>query len=301
VNGWAPLGGSELGTSRQIPEGPDFFDIARTLEAQKIDALMIVGGFAGYQSAHALTRERLHFRAFRIPILCIPASIDNNLPGAEYSVGADSALNSITEVVDKIKQSAVASNRVFVVEVMGRYCDYLALTSALATGAERVYLHEEGVDLHDLAHDIAELKHGFRHGKRLGLVIRNEQANARYTTDVLAALLEEEGEELYDVRTSILGHLQQGGNPSPFDRILAVRLAARALDFVEDAKRQRDEEPPVVCLGWTSGAFHIANLEAVWPTVDEAHQRPKRQWWMDLRPIARMLAKPGPESPMPPT
>ncbi len=87
----------------------------------------------------------------------MPASINNNFPSAEHSVGADTALNSITEVVDKIKQSAVASNRCFVVEVMGRYCGYLALLSALATGAERVYLHEEGVRLTDLERDIEQL------------------------------------------------------------------------------------------------------------------------------------------------
>ena len=92
-----------------------------------------------------------YFPSFNIPIVCIPATINNNMPAAEFSIGADTALNSITEVVDKIKQSAVASNRVFVVEVMGRYCGYLALMSALATGAERVYLHEEGVTPQGLA------------------------------------------------------------------------------------------------------------------------------------------------------
>ncbi|MFN8567646.1 MAG: 6-phosphofructokinase [Kouleothrix sp.] len=103
----------------------------------------------------------------------MPATINNNLPGSELSIGADTALNNIVEVVDKIKQSAVAARRCFVVEVMGRNCGYLALMSGMAAGAERVYLNEEGVTLHDLEADPEHLADGFRSGKRLGLSIRN--------------------------------------------------------------------------------------------------------------------------------
>ena len=90
-------------------------------------------------------QERENFPAFNIPIICLPATINNNLPGSELSVGADTALNNIVDAINKIKQSAVASRRCFVVEVMGKYCGYLALMSMLATGAERAYLNEEGV------------------------------------------------------------------------------------------------------------------------------------------------------------
>jgi 6-phosphofructokinase 1 len=294
VSGWAPIGGSELGTSRKIPDRSDFYAIARTLEEHKVDALMIIGGWSGYRAAELFYEERESFPAFNIPIVCVPASINNNLPGADHSIGADTGLNSITEVVDKIKQSAVASNRCFVVEVMGRYCGYLALLSALATGAERVYLHEEGVRLVDLEHDIEQLIHGFTHGKRLGLMIRNEDANPLYTTQFLAALFEEEGGDLFDVRISVLGHLQQGGDPSPFDRILAVRLAARAVDFIENRQMEADDEPPVVCCGYQEGELRVTPIEEAMRTLDRDYLRPKRQWWMDLRPIARMLAKPDP-------
>src|SRR5690606_32655388 len=122
----------------------------------------IIGGWSGYEAAYQLHQCRDNFPAFGIPMVCLPASINNNLPGSELSIGADTALNSIVEVVDKIKQSAVASNRTFVVEVMGRYCGYLALMSGLATGAERIYLHEEGVTLADLQHDVRRLVDGFR-------------------------------------------------------------------------------------------------------------------------------------------
>ncbi|MEZ4672992.1 MAG: 6-phosphofructokinase [Caldilineaceae bacterium] len=294
VNGWAPTGGSELGTSRRKPEGGDFYAIARTLEEHRIDALIMVGGWAGYEAANSLFVERQNFPAFNIPIICIPASIDNNLPGAEFSIGSDTALNSITEVIDKIKQSAVASNRCFIIEVMGGYCGYLALMSAIASGAERVYLHEEGVKLTDLEHDLDLLITGFQHGKRLALMIRNEFANSLYTAPFLAALFEEESKELFNVRTSVLGHMQQGGNPTPADRIMAARMAGESIKFVERACNERGEEPPAVCLGMMEDQIKFTPFYEIRRLYDIEHERPKKQWWMDLRPIVRVLAQPGP-------
>jgi len=294
VNGWAPMGGSELGTSRKVPDGKDYYAVARTLEEHRIDALLIVGGWSGYEAALRLYQEREDYPAFNIPIICIPASINNNLPGAQHSVGADTALNSITEVVDKIKQSAVASNRCFVVEVMGRYCGYLALMSAIATGAERVYLHEEGVRLADLQQDIQQLIKGFNHGKRLGLIIRNEGANPLYTTQFLAALFEEESGDLFNVRISVLGHLQQGGDPAPFDRILAVRLAARAVERLDEWHAEQPDEAPIVCMGYQHGELTFTPIDEAMRMTDPVYHRPKKQWWMDLRPVARMLAQPDP-------
>ncbi|KAA3653850.1 MAG: 6-phosphofructokinase, partial [Chloroflexi bacterium] len=229
VAGYASKGGSDLGTSRNVPKGSDFYTIARNLEEHNIEGIMMIGGWDGYMSACEMHENRHTFPAFDIPIICVPATINNNLPGSDLSIGADSALNNIIDAVDKIKQSAVASRRTFVVEVMGRYCGYLALMGAMASGAERVYIHEEGVNLSDLVEDVAQLVTGFSRGKRLGLIIRNEMANEIYSTGFMSALFEEEGGELFDVRQSILGHLQQGGDPSPFDRILATRMAAHSL------------------------------------------------------------------------
>ncbi len=298
VNGWAPTGGSELGSSRKTPEGAELYAAAQALEKHRVDAIVMIGGWAGYHAVHRLYEERHNFPAFDIPLICIPASINNNLPGSELSIGADTALNSIVEVVDKIKQSAVALNRCFIVEVMGRYCGYLALMSAIATGAERVYLHEEGITLKDLERDIELLKQGFQQGKRLGLMIRNETANSFYTTSFIAALFEEEGGDLFEVRQSILGHLQQGGNPSPFDRILAARLAWEAVLRIEETAsqrgRQRYSEAGAVCLGIQEGDVNATPLYRIPRLMDEYHQRPLEQWWMELRPLARMLAQPGP-------
>ncbi|HEB65672.1 MAG TPA: 6-phosphofructokinase, partial [Chloroflexi bacterium] len=281
-------GGSELGTNRHLPEGADFYGMARTIEEYGIDAILVVGGWTGYEAAYRMLEERKHFPAFDIPIVCLPASINNNLPGSELSIGADTALNNIVEAVDKIKQSAVATRRCFVVEVMGRYCGYLALMSGMATGAERVYLHEEGVTLNDLQADVEKLSRAFRRGKRLGLMIRNERANAVYTTAFMSALFEEEGRDLFDVRQAILGHLQQGGDPSPFDRVHATRMARRSVEYL--LKQLESGETQSAFIGIHSKEIRFHDLEDFPRLADMEHQRPRKQWWMEMRPIVCQLA-----------
>jgi 6-phosphofructokinase 1 len=292
VSGWVSKGGADLGTNRKVPEGADFYAIARHLEAHQIDGLLMIGGWAGYQGAYQLLSKRDDFPAFHIPIVCLPASIDNNLPGSQFSIGADTALNSIITNVDKIKQSAVAARRCFVVEVMGRDCGYLALISGLATGAERVYLPEEGVSLADLQVDVANLVEGFEHGKRLGLMIRNENAEPLYDTSFMYSLFEKEGGELFDVRQAILGHVQQGGSPSPFDRIQATRLAARCIQFLTEEAGKPSSA--AAAIGLQRGRVEFTNLLDLPRLVEPGVQRPKEQWWLGIRPIARIMAQPGP-------
>jgi 6-phosphofructokinase 1 len=294
VRGWTTAGGCELGINRTIPRGKDFYTIARTIEDVGIDGLLMIGGWSGYDSVLRLTRKRQAFPAFEIPLICLPATINNNLPGSELSVGADTALNAIVEAVDKIKQSAVASRRCFVVEVMGRYCGYLALMAGLASGAERVYMNEEGVTIADLQKDVQDLIASFKGGKRLGLMIRNEEANPCYTTQFMVSLFEEEGRGLFDVRQAILGHLQQGGNPSPFDRILATRLAKRSVERLIDEAEAGTAG--ALAIGLNNGVVEFTELEALRRQVDAELQRPKTQWWMELRPIAQVLAQPGPSA-----
>jgi len=288
VDRWMGRGGSELGTDRKIPAGSDWYAIARNIERFNIQALLVVGGWEAYRSAYDLYMARSNFPTFKIPMICLPVSIDNNLPGSELSIGPDTALNSIVEAVDKIKRSAVAERRCFVVEVMGRYCGYLALMSGLATGAERVYIHEEGIHLSDLQADLKEMIQGFIHGKRLSLVIRNENANPLYTTAFLCALFEEEGRGYFDVRQAILGHIQRGGDPSPFDRIQATRLAARCIRFLgEELKASRDSG---AFIGLKNAKVQIFDLEDMPRMIDAVNQRPKEQWWLELRPIAKLMA-----------
>jgi 6-phosphofructokinase 1 len=292
VNGWAPMGGSELGTNRKVPVGSDLYNIARNIEKYEIHGMLIIGGWNAYESVYKLLSERTNFPAFNIPMICLPASINNNLPGTEFSIGADTALNNIVQAVDKIKQSAVAARRCFVVEVMGHYCGYLALLSGLATGAERVYLNEEGITLKDLQGDIDNLHRSFKEGKRLGLMIRNEYANPIYTTAFLSALFTEESNDLFDVRQAILGHLQQGGDPSPFDRIQATRFASMCIDYL--ITEANEESTLVKFIGLAGGKMQYNNFEDFHRMVDIDHQRPKSQWWLELRKIAKLLAQPQP-------
>jgi len=292
VSGWVSRGGAELGTNRHAPEGRDFYAIARQLESHRIDGLMMIGGWDGYQAAYELFRKRDEFPTFNIPMVCVPASIDNNLPGSQLSIGADSALNCIISAVDRIKQSAVASRRCFVVQVMGGDCGYLALIGGLATGAERVYLPEESIALADLQTDVDNLVEGFQLGKRLGLMIRNEHADPLYTTGFMCALFEKEGKDLFDVRQAILGHMQQGGNPSPFDRIQAIRLAANATDFlIAEAGKP---SPHSAAIGLQGGRVQFTGLEDLPRLSAKEARRPKDQWWLELRQIARIMAQPGP-------
>jgi 6-phosphofructokinase 1 len=292
VSGWASRGGSVLGTTRHVPKGRDLYAIARVIEDHQIDALLMIGGWSAYEAAYSMLSNRPNFPSFNIPLVCLPASINNNLPGSEFSIGADTALNSIVDAVDKIKQSAVATRRCFVVEVMGHYCGYLALMGGMATGAERVYIHEEGVRLRDLQLDVERMLRSFQSGKRLGLVIRNEYANEVYTTEFIRALYEEEGKDVFDVRPAILGHLQQGGDPSPFDRIQAARLASMCLEYlIEQCVNGSDNS---ALIGIQNGKVQFHDLRDFDRMIDAEYQRPKEQWWLELKGIASLLAKPGP-------
>jgi 6-phosphofructokinase 1 len=293
VNGWASRGGAELGTNRRQPADRELYQVARHIEKHDIDGILMIGGWSGYSVIAKLHAERERFPAFNLPMICLPASINNNLPGSELSIGSDTALNNIVSAVDKIKTSAVASQRCFVVEVMGRRCGYLALLSGLATGAEKVYMHEDGVTLADLQRDLQALIDGFRHGKRLGLLIRNEDANPFYTTAFMCALFEQEGGDLFDVRQAILGHLQQGGDPSPFDRNLATRMAAATVDYLI-AEADKGPSGAAAFIGIREGKLTITSFDEMPRLMDLENHRPKEQWWRQLAPIAQLLAAPGP-------
>ena len=290
VNGWASIGGAELGTGREIPSDQNFFHINNTMKSHNIRGLLIIGGWCGYESAYELFNKRNLFPNFNIPIVCVHASISNNLPGTEVSIGADTALNNIVEIVDKIKQSAAAAHRCFVVEVRGRYCGYLALMSGLAAGAERVYLHEEGITLEDLRQDLQRLTREFgEKERRVALMIRNEMANRSYNTTFMTSLFNEESRGFFDARQAVLGHLQQGGNPSPRDRILAALLADKAVRFL--VREVRDPSPKCVLVGMKDGEVVCTDLGLFNQMVEETYQRAKNPWWMQMRDIADILAQ----------
>lgn len=283
VEGWTGDGGARLGLRRNVPGVNDLYAISRVLEDHRVDALLVVGGWNAYQAAHLLATERDRFPALRIPVVCVPASIDNNLPGSELAIGADTALNTIVEAVDRVKMSAQAVTRCFVVETMGRRCGYLALMSGLAGGAEKVYLHEEGITLAQLNADVTWLKGAFAGGRKLVLAMRNEAANEHYTTDFIAGLFDEEGHGAYDVRTTVIGHQQQGGSPTPFDRLLATRLVSQALDVLAAELAAGTSEGHT--LGLVEAKVTAQPLADMMGQMDLAAGRPKRQWWLDLRDV----------------
>lgn len=290
VEDWLASGGAELGVRRSMPTTADLYPISRALEEHRVDALLMIGGWNGYQAVHLLDRERDRYPALRIPLVCVPASIDNNLPGSELSIGSDTALNVVTEAIDRLKVSGAAARRAFVVETMGRYCGFLALVSGLAGGAERVYLHEEGLSLDALQADVAWLRESFAAGRKLFLAVRNEEANPLYTTDFIARVLEEEGRGRYDVRQAVLGHVQQGGSPTPADRLLAARLVSHALHALDDQFAAGTAEGEY--LGLADGAIHRYPITHLNDGLDLEFRRPRNQWWLALRPVMAAVAEP---------
>ena len=289
VEGWVGDGGAELGTRREVPTVEQLYALGRSIERHEIDALLVIGGFNAYLAAHQLVTERDRYPAFKIPIVCVPASIDNNLPGSELSIGADTALNNAVRALDSIKQSAAASHRCFVAEIMGRRCGYLSLMSGIATGAERVYLNEDGITLAGLARDTAGMVEAFRSGRELYLIVRNERASVNYTTDVLAHIFAEEGHGLYDVRQAIIGHLQQGGDPTPFDRLMATKLVAHALHLLANQLDAGTAHSSYV--GLTGGRITHHRLEHMNEELDRANRRPLNQWWMGLRGAISLVSQ----------
>ncbi len=289
VEEWAARGGSKLEANRTLPETKDFAAIAATIKKHKINGLLMIGGWSAYKIAGMIDETGSKYPALNIPVVCIPATINNNLPGAELSIGADTALNTIVEAVDKIKNSADTSRRTFLVEVMGRYCGYLALLSGLATGAEYIYLHEQGIDLKLLQHQLKQLTGSFKKdGRNIALFIRNENANDAYSTEFIARLFTEEAGGLFDVRKAILGPMQQGGKPTPFDRIQGTRLAYDGMLQLFEKLKNNDNTSAFI--GFRGSKTSIYPMNELCKMVSCEHQRPSEQWWESLVNIATTLA-----------
>lgn len=285
VSGWVSHPGARLGTNLFVPDADDLVAMVANVEAHEIDGLLLIGGWTGYAAAEALALLGQDAGRPPIPVVCVPTSINNDLPATDLSIGADSALNSIRSDVDKIKESAVASQRCFIVEVMGRDCGYLTLMSGLATGAERIHIPEEETTLSRLQDDLDALRAGFALGKRRGLVVRGDRADELYTTDFVASLFQHKSGGVFDVRTAVLGHLQQGGAPSPFDRILASRLTSAAIEHLIDQVESGDRASTMV--GMREGGVELTPLDHFTDLVDPHARRPRSQgWWMALRSLA---------------
>ncbi|KAF5928003.1 hypothetical protein HPG69_014161 [Diceros bicornis minor] len=313
VGGWTGQGGSILGTKRTLP-GKYLTEIATQMHTHSINALLIIGGFevrghlcspAGslvlraYLGLLELSAAREKHEEFCIPMVMVPATVSNNVPGSDFSIGADTALNTITDTCDRIKQSASGTKRrVFIIETMGGYCGYLANMGGLAAGADAAYIFEEPFDIRDLQANVEHLTEKMKTSIQRGLVLRNESCNENYTTDFIYQLYSEEGKGVFDCRKNVLGHMQQGGAPSPFDRNFGTKISARAMQWIttklkeSHGKGRRFLTDDSICvLGISKRNLLFQPVAELKKETDFEHRIPKEQWWLKLRPLMKILAK----------
>uniref|UniRef100_A0A8C0PS87 ATP-dependent 6-phosphofructokinase n=1 Tax=Canis lupus familiaris TaxID=9615 RepID=A0A8C0PS87_CANLF len=247
VGGWTGQGGSILGTKRTLP-GKFLEDIAQQMRTHSINALLIIGGFEAYLGLLELSAARDKYEEFCVPMVMVPATVSNNVPGSDFSIGADTALNTITDTCDRIKQSASGTKRrVFIIETMGGYCGYLANMGALAAGADAAYIFEEPFDIRDLQSNVEHLTEKMKTTIQRGLVLRNESCSENYTTDFIYQLYSEEGKGVFDCRKNVLGHMQQGGAPSPFDRNFGTKISARAMQWISMKLKESPGKAMDIC------------------------------------------------------
>jgi 6-phosphofructokinase 1 len=290
VTGWVGQGGTMLGSGRYEFGPGDHVHLEKVLQQQQVRGMVVLGGLNAYRNVTQLVKLRNRHPSFNIPIILIPSTIDNSLPATDFSIGADTALNNIVDAIDKIKYTASSTHRAFVIEVMGDECGYLPLMSALASGAEQAYLPEDGITLEKLAADVADLRQGFRQGKSLGILIMGEHASRHYNTDVIRRVIEEEGQDEFDVRAVILGHLQRGGVPTPFDRMQASRFAHHAVRHL--LEQLAEDDTSANCIGLIGRRIEITPLEKAMALLDESGGRPKEQWWRGLGKLVERLSNP---------
>ncbi len=221
-------GGTILKTARSkefmTPEGRKIAHEALLREG--IEALIVIGGDG------SLTGARLFAQEYNFPVVGLPGTIDNDLLGTDTTIGYDTALNTIMQAVDKIRDTATSHERLFIIEVMGRECGFLALNGAIASGAEAAIIPEISMEKDQLQELISN---GFRKSKNSSLVLVTE-GDITGGAMAIAERVKKEYPE-YDVRVSILGHVQRGGSPTANDRILASRMGAAAIDALNDDQR----------------------------------------------------------------
>lgn len=212
-------GGTILGTARstEFKTEDGMARAKRTLNKHKIDALIVIGGDGSMKGAHEFAKK------YHIKIIGLPGTIDNDLFGTDFTIGYDTAVNSALEAVDKIRDTASSLERLFFIEVMGRYAGFIGLAVGLAGGAEDVLIPETLTDINGLA---KQIKHNIKKGKKSNIVIvseGDEAGNAFIIGEKIKAILDE------DYRVAVLGYIQRGGAPIASDRILASKLGYAAV------------------------------------------------------------------------
>jgi len=223
VGGIIQNGGTILGSTRCVEFKNEDGQVRalRALRDNQIEALVVIGGSGSQAGAHALSQ-----RGF--PVVGVASTIDNDLYGSEMTIGVDTALNIALEAIDRLKVTASSHHRAFLVEVMGRDCGYLALITGITGGAEAIVIPETTTDPEAVA---TEFRKSYGRGKSHAIVVVAE--GARYNAEGLAEYFEKHRERLgFELRVTKLGHVQRGGAPGVFDRLLATRFGAAAVEHI---------------------------------------------------------------------
>ena len=213
-------GGTMLRTARsenfRTPEGRT--KAAGNLRSQGIEGLVVIGGDGSFRGAQVLGREH------GIRFIGVPGTIDNDIPCTDYTIGFDTAVNNVVDAVNKIRDTATSHERTYVIEVMGRNSGFIALEAGLAGGAESILIPEMGVNINDI---IEKLERGMQRGKLHSIIIVAEGAGSGI--EIGRLIQERTG---FDTKVTILGHIQRGGTPTSFDRVIASRMGAMAVDLL---------------------------------------------------------------------
>lgn len=194
------------------------------LKSFGIEGLVVIGGDGSYQGAAKLTEKGF-------PCIGLPGTIDNDIPGTDFTIGFDTALNTVVKAIDQIRDTAQSHERTFIIEVMGRHAGDIALWSGVAGGAETILIPERSFEFDDL---VKKLRHGMERGKKHSIIVLAEGV---MSAAELAAILKDKYH--LETRVSVLGHIQRGGSPTGFDRVLASRLGARAVELLLEGKGGR--------------------------------------------------------------
>jgi 6-phosphofructokinase 1 len=221
-------GGTILKSARseafRTPEGRE--KAYQNLRKNGIDALVAIGGNGTFNGLHKFWEE------FKVPSICIPGTIDNDLPGSDFTIGFDTATNTAVEAIDRIRDTALSHNRLFFVEVMGRHSGAIGLNSGVAGGAVGIIIPEEHVTMEEL---FSKLDEGGKTNKKSSLIVVAEGSKLGGALELSKKFAERNN--YFDIKVTILGHLQRGGPPTYFDRVLASKMGVAAVEGLLSGKQ----------------------------------------------------------------
>ncbi len=256
-------GGTILQTARseefKMPQGRE--KAFQNVKRFRLQGLVIIGGDGSFRGGLKFYRE------YKVPVVCVPGTIDNDIPGTDYSIGFDTAVSNVVDAINKIRDTATSHERTFIIEVMGRESGYIALTAGLAGGAETIVIPERSVNVDEIC---GKLCRGYKRGKLHSIIIVAEGAASGL--EMGRQIKEKTG---FDTKVTILGHLQRGGTPTAYDRILASRLGAQSVELLMSGETCK-------MVGMVSGNIVAEDLEEILTT--------KKEIDMDMYNLAAILS-----------